>query len=308
MQRSVAHSEYRTVCHDRRAFSLVELLVVIAIIGILVALLLPAVQAAREAARRGQCANNLRQIGLALHLYNERYGCLPSADRGQHSGFVSILPYLEQSALHGQYDFDKNPLTKLSEANDSVIRREVSTYLCPSMYLPRSVPETNPECDKENGAPGSYALNVGSAYPWPGDAVYNGAFTKPPYKTSIGLISRQDGTSNTLMVGELDFGLRDFMFWSCMAKYGEIRGGTTIWGTPYPGFSWAATSGTYNSDRIVVPGYNHEWSTFRSDHAGGCNFVMVDGSVRFVQTNIDAAALDALATRDGGETSHMLAD
>jgi prepilin-type processing-associated H-X9-DG protein len=174
------------------------------------------------------------------------------------------------------------------------------------MYLPRTVPETNVLCSQESGAAGSYALNTGTENPWPLAAVYNGAFTKPPYKTSVSMISRQDGTTNTLMVGELDFGLENFLFTTCIERYGEIRGGTTIWGTGYPGYSWASTYGAYNSSRVIVPGTNFEWATFRSDHAGGCNFVMVDGSLRFVATTVDASVLDALATRDGGETNHFL--
>jgi prepilin-type N-terminal cleavage/methylation domain-containing protein/prepilin-type processing-associated H-X9-DG protein len=285
----------------RRGFTLIELLVVTAIIGVLVALLLPAVQAAREASRRGQCANNLRQIGIALHMYCGQHGWLPPADRGQFSGFVAILPFLEQVGLHQQYDFHLNPLTASSDSNRRVTMQEIPVYVCPSMNLPRDVPETNPLCSQESGAPGSYALSTGSNNPWPLAAIYNGAFTKPPYRTSVGAISAADGASNTLMVGELDYGLQNFLFTSCVEKYGQIRGGTTIWGTPYVGYSWASTCGAYNSDRIVVPGTNVEWATFRSDHSGGCNFVMVDGSVHFIGTHVDAALLDALATRAGGE-------
>lgn len=289
----------------RQGFTLIELLVVIAIIGVLIGLLLPAVQAARETARRAQCGNHLRQIGLALHMYSDQFGFLPGADRGQFSAFLAILPFLEQSALHDQFDFGAQALGTASERNKQVILQTIPTYLCPSMHLPREVPEPNVLCSQESGAAGSYALNTGSNDPWPLSAVYNGAFAKPPVKTSVGIISNLDGASNTLMVGELDYGLQNFLFNSCAEKYGQIRGGTTIWGTGYAGYSWASTAGVYNSDKVLThgaTGSNLEWATFRSDHPGGCNFVMVDGSVRFIPTEVDRAILHALATRAGRET------
>ncbi|MBX7073379.1 MAG: DUF1559 domain-containing protein [Pirellulales bacterium] len=289
----------------RTAFTLVELLVSIAIIGILIALLLPAVQSAREAGRRATCASHLRQIGLALHMYGNSCGYLPPAGREQFSGFVSILPFLEQDALHERYDFHEDPLAITpSNTIKNVIQQTIPVYLCPSMTLPREVPEANVLCAQESGAPASYALNVGSNNPWPLAAVYNGAFTKPPYKTSVGIISQLDGSSHTLMVGELDFGLENFKFTSCVEKYDQVRGGSTMWGIGYPGHSWASTFGQFNSDRVVVPGTNFEWGTFRGDHPGGVNFVFADGSVRFVPTNVDASVLDAAATRDGHEANH----
>ena len=304
----------------RAAFTLIELLVVITIVGVLLALLLPAVQAARETARRIECGNHLRQIGLAMHMYNDQWGYFPPAGRGQTSGFVVILPYLERGAEYDGYDTSLSALSRESiEKNAAVRMQRIPTYLCPSMHLPREVPEKNILCGQESGAPGSYALNVGTKNPWPLNAEFNGAFTDPhnallrppsgdahPFRvitghTSLSAISGADGTSETLMLGELDFGLRNFYFLTCLEKLNQVRGGTTIWGTGYPGFSLATTYGVYNSDVIVIPGTNYEWATFRSDHPGGCNFVMVDGSVRFVDDSIDAALLDALATRSGGE-------
>ena len=129
----------------RSGFTLVELLVVIAIIGILVALLLPAVQAAREAARRMQCQNNLKQIGLAIHNFHDAKKILPPAQRQSwdlaqnktvagHSWATFILPYIEQQAIHDKYDFSPN-LNWDDLPNDAAtgpIRNRIATYICPS--------------------------------------------------------------------------------------------------------------------------------------------------------------------------------
>ena len=306
----------------RGGFTLVELLVVIAIIGVLIALLLPAVQAAREAGRRMNCANNLKQIGLAMHMYNNQTGYLPPAGLGNVSAFVLVLPYLEQGAKYGRYDFTDSPNFQSSEHNRQLILQTIPTYVCPSMSLPRDVPERNTLCATESGAASSYGLNMGTgsdapgATPWT-TAEFDGAFAKPPPEeddivppqppptmpghTSVDWISNQDGSSSTFLVGELDYGLHNFLFLTCLEKLNQVRGGHTIWGNAYWGYSWGTTFGVYNSDRIVDLGVNAERATWRSDHPNGCNFLMVDGSVHFIQDAVDEEALDGLATRDGGE-------
>lgn len=309
-----------------RGFTLVELLVAIAIIGILIAMLLPAVQLAREASRRMQCGNNLKQMGLAMHMYNDQSGFLPPVGRSQRiSPFLWILPLLENSALYEQYSpgLDSDP-EEAEERRTKVANQLIATYLCPSMNLPRHVPELNCFGVIEEGAPASYAASVGTLNPF-NDAEFNGAFVDPTNAgleikeeievdgeefelrrvlvghSSIPMISNQDGTTNTLMIGELDYGLRNFLFLTCLERLNEVRGGNTIWSQNYASFNIASTVGRYNADEIVVPGTNEERVTFRSDHPGGCNFVMVDGSVRFISDSVDASVLDALATRDGAE-------
>jgi len=290
-------------------------LVVIAIIGILIALLLPAVQAAREAGRRAQCANNLHQIVLAMHLHDDSYGRLPYAgERGRDAGpspFLHVLPFLENSTLKNEFDFSKTPSAEAKARNDKIIKTRIPTYLCPSMVIPRQVPDS--ACSfGEEGAPGSYAVNVGTQNPFLTAAnmehTFDGAFigvnlfgahAQSAPNTSLRSIGTSDGLSNTFMIGELDYGLYNLPLVGCLEKYGQLRGGYTIWSQAYAGFSWASTGGIYNSEEVVVN--NYEVATFRSDHKGGCNFALSDGSVRFVQTTVDANLLDALATRAGKE-------
>jgi prepilin-type N-terminal cleavage/methylation domain-containing protein len=283
---------YRVGCGNRRGFTLIELLVVIAIIGILVSLLLPAVQAARAAARRIQCQNHLKQIALATHHYHDSLNYLPMATHWggkYYSAFTAVLPYLEQSPLFDTYD---TRLSAFDPANNSVVGQKVTTYLCPSMVLARQVPSSS--CG-EIAAPASYAVNTGSLSAW--GPIHNGAIVGHD-KGRTGFRDILDGTSNTLLVGELDYGLKNYNFTSgpCTGAY---RGGVSAWAIGYPGYSMATTFGVYNSDRLIT-GFN-EYQTFRSDHENGCNFALADGSIRFISEIIDESLLDALATRAGGE-------
>jgi prepilin-type N-terminal cleavage/methylation domain-containing protein len=275
-------------------FTLVELMVVIAIIGILISLLLPAIQAARSAARRAHCSNNLKQIGLAMHGHHDVHRALPPAisPRGDDSSaFVAILPYLEQENLLRQYNPEKSPL---DEENLQVVNTPLSTYVCPAMTVGRPVP--NSDCD-DMGAPSSYALSTGSLATRYGP--HNGAIVGIGSGcVTLSSVANADGTSHTLLAGELDYGLAN---WPDYCEKGVTKGGTTQWAFAYPGVSWASTVGIFNSDRLVN-GFA-EWETFRSDHPGGAFFVLVDGSVHFVEEGIEPEILDALATREEGEAA-----
>ncbi|MDZ4817572.1 MAG: DUF1559 domain-containing protein [Planctomycetota bacterium] len=283
-------------------FTLVELLVVIAIIGILVAMLLPAIQAAREAARRITCTNNLHQIGMGMLLFDHNYKRLPAAiqthpSTGEHlmgSAFISILPFMEESVLYSRYDMTKGPT---DGTNLEVTRTKLPVFLCPSMVTPSG---------GTDGGVASYGVCTGSGYcryplrtsdQKPDLTNHNGAIVDPIRgPTKVAVISMQDGTSKTVMVGELDYGLINIK----ERSGGSIDGGSTVWGTAYPGMTWCSMAGVFNSDRLVT-GFL-EWETFRSDHSGGVNFVMVDGSVQFISEETHPDILDRLAERNDGQS------
>ena len=296
----------------RQGFTLVELLVVIAIIGVLVALLLPAVQAAREAARRMSCKNNLKQIGLATQLYQDSKNQLPparvkidTASISHHEGaLLFLLPYLEAGNQFVQYD---PTLGTDHPDNAKVVETLIPAYLCPSMAYARE--PTNP-------APGSYGSSTGSESPWriidqaqlssvalpagfklddldSSYGLHNGAIVSRPSIVSYKNIT--DGLSHTLAFGEMDY-------------FGGQHPDGPQWAGGYITNSQASTWGPFNPKDL--PGNDSlkgkYLTAFRSDHPSGAHFVMVDGSVHFIREGIDDLLLDALATRAGSEVDHTI--
>ena len=279
----------------RSGFTLVELLVVIAIIGILIALLLPAVQAAREAARKMSCKNNLKQIGLAVHMYHDTKCCLPPAQVHENLGadhesaLLFLLPYLEEASRYVQYDPD---LGTSDSTNAGVVNTVIPIFLCPSMVFE--------ELDSLPG-PTSYGPSTGTDSPWkfypvPGKHDgHNGAIVSRPVIVSTKDVT--DGTEYTFAFGEQDY----FMGEITMADAGPK------WAGGYVTEAFAATNGPFNpkslpADLDQKPELQREYMpAFRSDHPGGVHFLMVGGSVHFLQEDIEEAVLDALATRAGGE-------
>ncbi len=301
----------------RRGFTLVELLVVIAIIGILIALLLPAVQAAREAARRMQCSNNLKQIGLALHNYHAAYRCFPAgcavsvptacngSDCRGTAMMVVILPFMEQSALeqiyHPYYPASRAWLNFISDNPQNAAFATIPTYLCPSQNKWSSI--TNRK-DYFGCAGGRTA----SARHWRGDSYVDGVFYVNSF-TQIGHIT--DGTSLTIAVGESvhphPYGMGD--------GYGKMDiGGPTYWcdgggldssKPPAQGQMWGrclmATKYPINSVHMpMTPDFEND-VPYGSKHPGGAQFVFCDGHVAFLNETIDINVYQWLSTRDGGE-------
>jgi len=299
-----------------RGFTLVELLVVIAIIGVLVALLLPAVQQAREAARRMQCTNNLKQMVLACHNYMDTYsdqlppGSFATATNPaiwQSPGMaLAILPFIEQAPLFDQYDFSVSPE---AAANVPVRRTVIKTYICPSFNGKPFNTSSNGYSDgglfTYQGVGGVYyndpALDRNVRNATHGAIPSNGIFAINGPRLAAEVI---DGLSNTIMIG-------DYIHRDATGGNGGFPGNVRVWLFSTRD-SQLATYGmrmiyqdTINSprDRTMGVAFNH--LPFGSNHPGGVNFAIADGSVRFVTENIDFNVYRAAATIDGGEALQL---
>jgi prepilin-type N-terminal cleavage/methylation domain-containing protein/prepilin-type processing-associated H-X9-DG protein len=281
-----------------RGFTLVELLAVITIIGVLVALLLPAVQAAREAARRTSCQNNLHQIGVALHSYLGVHDCFPPGYLGDMNTFTSahwswstfLLPFLEQQALYNVLGVSTQEFGGgVSFASPCAAEQTaLNVFVCPSDNGP-ALNASKGLFAKSNyrGITGSQPTTASQTYAQ--DTSQNGVIYLNSC-TPIAAIS--DGTSNTLAIGECSL---------------DPSGQT------YVGAIWAGMRGTENGNTIYISdamwGIDAESlycingqavQAFSSRHPGGTHFVFADGSVHFLRTSIDGQTLMALAGRNDG--------
>ncbi|NLX94921.1 MAG: DUF1559 domain-containing protein [Rhodopirellula sp.] len=323
---------------ERSGFTLVELLVVIAIIGILIALLLPAVQAAREAARRAQCTNNLKQIGLAMHNYHDSFKSFPSGNIVNGlgpTGWVLILPYLEQAPLYDGLEFNRNAFYFANVASDPNIELNgvlVNALLCPSSPLDTAIPNgfNCAGCTVQpNGRQLQYTSYVmisgGDDHATTdhlaerGPASAGGVFIK---NRALSFRDILDGTSNTMIVGEQS----DWGRTSTGAKT-EIRPqsasgawmGQDALANPNGNGTYPTGNGArcFNLTTVAVPVGTKDYLTadgsgspgtrredcntpIQSAHPGGANILLGDGSVRFLSETIPLQTLRYLANRDDG--------
>ena len=293
-----------------RGFTLVELLVVIAIIGILVALLLPAIQAAREAARRSECINKLKQIGLGLHLHhdqNKRFppGFVtrppdPSPSRGHDSAWVAhILRYIEQTTLDDQIDWINFNFGGLGPAG-SVPATTLELFLCPSDVRP----EPNVTYGTNAmGARGNYVANngLGPMAEWRGGPAMTREGGLFYMDSRLNMADIRDGTSQTAMVSEIR-AVRSTQDGRGILHYPEG-----------PLYQHNFTPNSLVPDRIRTAwcvseleapciGAFSAWNTrsyiatARSNHPGGVNLLLADGSARFVSEAIHLDIWQALCT------------
>ncbi len=285
-----------------RGFTLVELLVVITIIGILIALLLPAVQAAREAARRLQCSNNFKQIGLALHNYHSAHNCFPPGGIYVDSPLYIgpswcglILPYMEQTQILGQYNFSLPPpgWGVYAGTNELVGGNRIPAFCCPSDPQDELLPIGTSNGSTPGGSILWYNANVGgvtdSRSAWTDDlqaALIDGDGMLMNVK-AIRIAEVADGTSNTLFVGEVTGG-----------GSGSLRGWTWAGASLFSPYFGINGLGTIPGEGVFQPTGNDGFSSY---HPGGCHFLMVDGSVHYISQNIAFNLLIALTTRDGAK-------
>jgi len=313
----------RPSARSKTAFTLIELLVVIAIIAVLISLLLPAVQSAREAARRAQCLNNLKQIGIALHTCHEIHGTFPpgyvsnfrrdSGDEGTAEddigpgwGWASqILPQMEQAPIHSAINFS---LTMTYAANETAQLTRISSFLCPSDFTPNKVPvreETNTQTIYTVGTSNYVGVyGVGEIGEAPGRG--NGTFFR---NSRVGIGQMTDGTSNTFVGGERSHNL-SYATWTGRAIGGwlfttsSFEGGTNKF-VPDPEESFCMILGPIEVEEGEEPRTPNRPAAHVEDywsrHPGGVNFLFGDGSVRFIKDTINEQLYAGLATRNGGE-------
>ena len=291
----------------RKAFTLVEVLVVIAIIGILVALLLPAIQAARDSARRAQCTNNLKQIGLGLLNYEIAKKTLPSGyvseftsngdDTGPGWGWCSfILPQMEEAAIHRVIRFD----LPIEHTNNGVRVANIPSFFCPTDSVPRVWQAKSRDA---SGKPIALICEVAASN-------YVGMYgTSEPGVDGDGLFFRNskialkeitDGTSKTIAVGERAHQLGNATWVGSVTGAILFPEDENTQGQPHTEHSSGMILG--HAGEGIGPGApGGDVNQFYSLHGDGANFLFADSHVTFLAADMDYKAYRSLATRAGGE-------
>jgi prepilin-type N-terminal cleavage/methylation domain-containing protein/prepilin-type processing-associated H-X9-DG protein len=304
-----------------RAFTLIELLVVIAIIAILIGLLLPAVQKVRDAAARAQCQNNLKQLGIALHAFNDSNGVFPASGwtmagpgnpAGKHVGWRPLtLPYIEQENLQRLYDFNLNWWEGTNAVAAAV---PVKTYRCPSTpdrevlsaiaHPPRpAMTFANPLASTDYEA--IMGVQPGSINPHFATPLYNSGnrFSVMSRNSRTKMTTVLDGTSSTIMVVEC--GARPLVFRNRSAQPGLSNDQGISWADSEGPFSLdgAATDGSAEGCGLVCSAAMNKKNDNEpySFHAGGGNFLFADGHVQFLRDSLPLTTLAGLCTMNAGE-------
>ena len=290
----------------RAAFTLLELLVVIAVVGVLIGLLLPAVQKAREAANRISCANNLKQLALAAHHYHDSNGAFPPGyyrAPGPWLGvkvvtlYVALLPYIEQDGLSRRWDFARYG-NNLGPYPTAPAAQVIALAVCPSDALPRpAVDRNDTEASPRHWGLVSYGGNAGVRAT--GGETRDGVFFQG---SAVRIADVTDGTSTTLLLGERNHWGPSYdrlcprdpsgtNGWWAYAGTADVLLGAAV-PVNYQAPATAASCADVKADRL---------SAFGSRHPGGANFALADGSVRFLPDATALTTLRALSTRATGE-------
>lgn len=304
----------------QRGFTLIELLVVLAIIGVLMALLLPAIQVVRESARRTGCANNMKQIGLATQLRLDAFGYYPPAYTGmdsrwksKHGFFAFILPFMEQTQIADRYSFSHNWYESIGPtpetANGIVSLMPIPTFQCPTVPM-HDMPESADYGVCANIKPNTsikslIAQGILSQRGIPGDDddhSWYGLLYNLDRKTNkfIDIKERHitDGLSNTILLAE-DAGRPQY--WVGSQRVPNTAGPSGTYAEPLSGSRWADDKGAFTAETVCGTSlFNcHNNNEIYSFHSGGGFFVFGDISVRFIHESIDIEVFVSLITRSG---------